>query len=173
MPTSPLLAPPAAAFPHTFELTVLFREFMAYWTGLKTEPLDWGRVQPGVKPVEFIVRWNGSAKGSLVVRTSDLLLEKLNGVLLERGLEFPDKSSLFREMATLYTLYLIHSLWMDDFFNLGTVLARPCEPQDRPPMAKSHSFCAIGVEGEPVEIRLWLDPPGPPPIPWLERNPEL
>src|ERR1700733_4204322 len=131
---------PSTVIPHTMELTVLFREFMAYWAGLKTEFLDWGTVQPSVKSVEYIVRWNGSVKGTLVVRSSERLLDKLMDRFREMDKGFPNKTALLQEMVTLYTVFLINSTWMDEYFNLGPILARPCKPEDRPSMTESHVF---------------------------------
>ncbi len=147
-------------FPRTLELKVLFREFMAYWSRLGTDISDRVPVLPALKPVEFIVRWNGSVKGALTIRCSNRLLDKLMEGFQDRDKDFPNKAALFGEMASLFSLFLIQSIWMDDAFSLGPILARPCEPKDRPPMAESHAFCAVTVDSEPVEIRLWLDPAG-------------
>jgi len=166
----PPLIRSSVTVPHTLELTVLFNEFMAYWAGLKTEVMDWGLAQPSSKPVEFIVRWNGSVKGALVIRSSERLMDKLRSALQEKGKDFDSRTAVFQEMVTLYSIFLINSMWMDDLFNLGPLMARPCGAQDRPPMTQSHSFCAIGVEREPVEIRLWLDPAGDPYSNWAEKD---
>ncbi len=143
--------------PHTLELTVLFREFMAYWTGLKTEILDWGKVQSPVTPVELMVHWKGTVKGTLVVRTTQGLLDKLMEVFQEKGVEINGSSALFKEMVTLYAIFLVHYMCADEFLELGPILARPSQPKDWPPLKESHSFCAVGVDHEPVEIRLWID----------------
>jgi hypothetical protein len=161
---------PSTVVPHTMELTVLFQEFMAYWAGLKTEYLDWGSVQPSMKPVEYIVRWNGSSKGTLLFRSSDRLVDKLMDRFEKRGKGFPNKTALIQEMVTLYSIFLINSTWMDDTFNLGSILAHPCKPADRPRMAESHVFCAMGVDREPVEIRLWVDQPGDPYFNWTQQD---
>ena len=75
-------------------------------------------------------------------------------------MDFPNRGAIFQEMVTLYSIFLAHSMWVDEFFELGPILARPCRPKDWPPLNQSHSFCAVGVDQEPVEIRLWLDTPG-------------
>jgi hypothetical protein len=161
---------PSTVVPHTMELTVLLSEFMAYWAGAKTEFLDWGSVQPLAKPVEYIVRWNGSVKGTLLFRSSDRLLDKLMDRFQEKDKGFPNKTALFQEMVTLYSIFLINSTWVDDAFTLGPILARPCKPQDRPPMTESHVFCAMGVDREPVEIRLWIDQAGDPYFNWTQQD---
>jgi hypothetical protein len=130
-------APPpvkhAVKVPHTLELTALFREFMSHWAGAKTEFLDWGTVQPAAQSMECIVRLNGTVKGALVIRSTERLLGRLMVLFQEKGKGGQDKAGVFQEMTALYSMYLINSVWMDEFFNLGPIFARPCGPQDRPP----------------------------------------
>ncbi|GEM_PF-2194872 len=157
-PLSPCVALPSPRLPHSLELTVLFREFVQYWTGFRTKIPDLG-VRPSLAdPVEYATRWNGSVKGTLVLRSSNRLLEKLAAFFQDQGASVPSKNALFQEMATLYSIFLVHYAWMDELFELGPILARPSRPALWPP-DQPHAFCAVEVEGEPVEIRLWLDGP--------------
>lgn len=140
--------------PHALELTVLFREFVHYWTGFSTVIPEPGPPQGPADPVEFATRWNGSVKGTLVLRASRGFLEKLAQNFQEKGANACG-NALLQEMTTLYSIFLVHYAWMDELFELGPILARPSQPSLWP-SGKPHASCAVEVEGEPVEIRLWL-----------------
>ena len=158
-PSSPPVTLPSPRLPHSLELTVLFREFIRYWTGFQTRIPDSGPTPNLPEPIEYATRWNGSVKGTLVLRASNRLLEKLAAFFQDKGLGVSSRNALFQEMATLYSIFLVHYAWMDELFELGPILARPSRPSLWPAV-EPHAFCAIEVEGEPVEIRLWLDDPG-------------
>ena len=140
--------------PHALELTVLFREFIRYWTGFNTSIPESYSSQGPKDPVEYFTRWNGSANGTLVLRTSQHFTEKLAQNSQEKGANVGGHARL-QEMATLYSIFLVRYAWMDDLFELGPILARPSQSALWP-SGEPHAFCAIDVEGEPVEIRLWL-----------------
>ena len=141
--------------PHSLELTVLFREFVQFWTGLKTEIPSSKPPQNMEEPIEFATRWLGSVKGTLVLRASRRFQEKLIRIFQEKGAAVPGGNALLQEMATLYSIFLLHYAWVDELFELGPILARPSQPNLWPSF-EPHAFCAVEVEGEPVEIRLWM-----------------
>lgn len=141
--------------PHSLELTVLFREFAHYWTGLKTEIPERKAPVEILDPLECTVRWTGSVRGTLVIRASRKLLDQWMEIFREKGVEVPDKESLYREMCSLYAIFVAHFMWSDEFYKLGPLLARPSTPKDWPAEGPQ-SLCAVEVDGEPVEIRLWL-----------------
>ena len=147
----PVFSPP---FPHSLELTVLFREFVHYWTGLATAIPESKTRQTLVDPVEYAARWTGSIKGTLVLRASPGFPEKLAQVFEEKGVN-TGGNSLLQEMTALYSIFLVHYTWVDELFELGPILARPSN-SSLWPSSEPHSFCAVEVEGEPVEIRLWI-----------------
>lgn len=152
---------PRKAFPtipHTLELSTLFSDFLSYWSGLESRFLEGSPAQGPADPVELIVRWNGSVNGALVLRASKTLLRKLTMALGEKGQDFHEPMAAFREMATLYATYLAHSLWVDEFFELGPILSRPSSPRDWPSRTQCHAYSALSVDGDLLEIRFWLDP---------------
>lgn len=153
-PDTPATTAYSPRLPHALELTVLFREFVHYWTGFRTMIPESGSPQAPTDPVEFATRWNGSVKGTLVLRTSRRFLEKLAQNFQEKGTN-AGGNTLLQEMATLYSIFLVHYAWMEELFELGPILARPSQPSLWP-SSEPHASCAVEVEGEPVEIRLWL-----------------
>lgn len=142
--------------PHPLELTVLFREFIQYWTGFHTRIFEPNSLPNPAEPIEYTTGWNGSVKGTLVLRSSHRFLEKLINFFQENGMNFPMETGLFQEMITLYCIFLLHYAWMDELFELGPILARPSRPTLWPSV-KPRVYCTVEVEGEPVEVRLWLD----------------
>lgn len=154
-PDTPAISPCSPRLPHALELTVLFREFVHYWTGFSTAIPELSRHQNLADPLEFATRWSGSIKGTLVLRTSRNFLEKLTKLSLGKEGNAGGNAPL-QEMATLYSIFLVHYAWMDELFELGPILARPSQPSLWP-SGEPHAFCAVEVEGEPIEIRLWID----------------
>ncbi len=163
---------PPRRLPHSLELTVLFRELIHFWTGLRTEIPESHTSLNLEEPVEFATRWKGSVKGTLVLRTSRRFVESLTKALEEKEKKIPGGNALLQEMATLYSIFLVHYAWMDELFELGPILARPSRP-DLWPAEEPHAFCCVGVSGEPVEIRLWIGHPveNPQPAPPKGKNP--
>lgn len=141
--------------PHSLELTVLFREFIHYWTGLKTTIPEMNPSTSLADPIEFATRWNGSVQGTLVLRASGTFLEKLVRIFAEKGGPTANGKSLFQEMVTLYSIFLVHYVCLDELFELGPILARASRPSQWPSV-EPHVLCAVEVGGEPVEIRLWI-----------------
>lgn len=144
--------------PHALELTVLFRELVHFWTGLRTEIPTSDSPQSPEDPIEFATRWNGSVKGTLVLRASRRLAESLKWVFEDKEKKAAGGNALLQEMTTLYSIFLVRYAWMDELFEMGPILARPSKPEFWPSTAP-HAFCAVRVAGEPVEIRLWMDAP--------------
>jgi len=155
-PSSPSLPLYSPRLPHTLELTVLFREFIKYWTGFQTRIPELHSLKSLADPIEYATRWNGSVKGTLVLRTSHRFQQKLMNFFQEKGVSVSSGNALFQEMVTLYSIFLIHYAWMNELFELGPILARPSRPALWPAV-EPHAFCAVEAEGELVEIRLWLD----------------
>lgn len=147
--------PHRRSIPHSLELTVLFREFAHYWTGLKTEIPVKKIPREMADPMECTVRWTGSVRGTLVLRCSRTLVDRWMGIFREKGMEVQDGGAVYREMASLYAIFLAHFMWSNEFYELGPLLSRPSTPKDWP-AEEPQSSCAVEVDGEPVEIKLWL-----------------
>src|SRR5581483_1839641 len=92
--------------PHSLELFHLFQEFLLFWTGFQVGHFGRDPVAHLENPMEFTVRWVGSLKGALVVRSSARLVEKLWSRAQDRGMEFRSREDLFQEMVTLYSIFL-------------------------------------------------------------------
>jgi len=151
---APVQAP--AAIPSSLELAEHFQRFVKYWAGSDVEYRGRASEDAVEMPVELMVRWKGSVGGTLVVRCYPNFIHWLSESRDYRPLNLFTGKKIFSEMATLYSLYLIQQFWLTENFELGPVLPRP-STRSQWPAREPHATCALWVEDNPVEIRLWMD----------------
>ena len=143
--------------PRSLDLALLFDKFIQYWAGkAEVEFVDQALDRPLNEILEVCVRWKGSVTGTLVIRCYS---EFLKWLVANRGPNPPHElndNQSFKEMGSLYCVYLIQNYWLSSIFELGLVLPHFSTVQDLP-QGPSNSTCRLRVEKNPVEIRLWID----------------
>ena len=142
--------------PCSMDLAKNFHRFVKYWAGADMEYLGQASDNPMEMPVELIVRWKGSVSGTLVIRAFADFLQWLPESRAYKPLNLCTGKEIFSEMTTLYTIYLIQQFWLSEDFELGPILPRSSTPTQWP-AREPHATCGLLVEGNPVEIRLWMD----------------
>ena len=145
-----------AAIPCSMDLAKHFDRFVKYWAGANMEYLGQVSDHTIEMPVELMVRWKGSVSGTLVIRCFPDFIEWLTESRDYRPLNLCTGKEIFREMTTLYGIYLIQQFWLTENFELGPILPRS-STQAQWPAREPHATCSLLVDNNPVEIRLWMD----------------
>lgn len=144
--------------PHSLDLSILFKDFILYWAGWRIN-LDEDEPYLGTLPTkEWQVSLQGSVRGTLTFRTTDRLLKALWEDQGFKGMDFPDADATLREMAALFATHMVRTFWKGRFLGLTPLMARPAEHGKRPSPFQCHTYCRLWLNGEPLEIRLWLEP---------------
>ncbi len=107
-------------------------------------------------PLERMVTLTGSLNGLLVVRSTREFAVHLRGQRENTPLGRYPEEEVFEELISLFCLYLFHDFWRPHLFKIGPILPFPSIPRDWP-AENPDSFCALTVNGFPLEIRLWLN----------------
>lgn len=146
---------PAIPIPHI--MANFFQKFVNYWA-LKTSVKYLGELQdwPVDMPVELCVRWKGNASGTVVFRCYDGFVKWLNKNKGYKPLNFATEKEMLNEMVGLYCTYLIYNFWRPELLKISPILTRPCTPEEWPTQYPDAAFGLL-VDGNPVEIRLWVD----------------
>lgn len=155
LPDSPR-GPEPALVPHPVELAALFQQFVRYWSGSECKYRPGNSSRHLEKPAELYVHWAGSIRGILLLRVPRVFLEELGDCWSLQKLNFPSLEELFREMGVLFSVYLMHSLWVDEFFEMGPIITRPSRMPEGPD-GGPRVACALEVDRQPVEIGLWME----------------
>lgn len=142
--------------PHSLEIAILFKDFIHYWMGWQVH-LD---EDPGVisDGKEWQIAIRGPFQATLAVRCNVPLMGALWENQLAFGRDFPTAESALREMAVLFATHLIRTFWKDRFMELEPLIARPTVSREKPSSFQCHTYCSFLLNGEPLELRFWMDP---------------
>jgi len=107
-------------------------------------------------PVERRVRWTGNAGGTVVIRCYEGFLKWLKGNKGYKPLNFGTEKEMLNEIAGLFATYLIKNFWKAERLSISPLEIQPSSSEEWPDRPAEAAFSVL-VEGNPVEIRLWLD----------------
>jgi len=151
------LEPFTPAMPISHIMANFFQKFIKYWMS-KSEVKYLGELQewPVDMPVERCVRWNGNARGMVVFRCYEGFVKWLKENKGYKPLNFGSENEMLNEMVGLYCTYVINNFWRPELLKIGPILTKPCTLEEWPTLSPDAAFSLL-VEGNPVEIRLWMD----------------
>lgn len=138
-----------------FDLGHLFERIVRSWGAARIQYREDPFPAVAGLSMERRVALSGTLNGTLVLRSSDGFLDWLQAQRGETPLGRYPKEEIFEEMVSLFCLYLFHDFWKPLTFQIGPIRPQPSTPQDWPGWPP-HASRALWVEGEPVEIRLWM-----------------
>jgi hypothetical protein len=141
--------------PTSMDLGGHFEKFVKYWADPEFQYR--GPIQddlPGMSS-EVSIRWKGEVGGRIVIRCHPKFLRWLEESRDTKPSHMQTETEIFREMSSLYAVYLIYCFWMSDFSEMGMIQPNPSTPADWP-VRKPSATCSLLVQNNPVEIRLWV-----------------
>jgi hypothetical protein len=149
----------SAPLPSSMDLATHFQKFVKYWADADLQYLGPIREDVSNMPVEVSVKWKGTIGGRIVIRCRPEILKWLRESRDYKPLNLCTENEIFNEMSSLYAVYLIYSFWMSDFSEMGLILPRPSTAADWP-HKEPDATCALSVQNNLVEIRLWVGATG-------------
>ncbi len=146
---------PAAPLPHI--LANYFAKFVRYWSK-QAEVRYLGPAQdiPLEMPIERSVRWEGNARGTVVVRCYEGFAKWLKKNKGYKPLNFGTENEMMNEMAGLFSTYLIHNFWESEQLRISPIQIKTSRQEEWPEGQADAAFSLL-VEGHPVEIRFWAE----------------
>jgi hypothetical protein len=151
------LEPNTPTMPISHILAGYFQKFIHYWSKGEVRYLGELREEPVDMPVELCVRWNGNARGMLVIRCYEEFVHWLSQGKGYKPVSFYTGKEIMNEMVSQYCVYLIHNFWRPELLEIGPIQPRASIPEDWPKSAPETAFSLL-VEDHPVEIRFWINP---------------
>ena len=151
------LEPHTPAGPVSHILANYFHKFVHYWSkGAQVRFLGEAQEFPVEMPIERAVRWEGNARGTVVVRCYEGFVKWLKKNKGYKPLNFGTENEMLNEMAGLFSTYLIHNFWEAESLKISPLKIDPSNPQLWPAGRAEAAFSLV-VEGHPVEIRFWME----------------
>ncbi len=150
------LEPNTPTMPISHLLANFFQKFIKYWT--QTDIQFLGNLQEEVveMPVELCVRWNGNARGTLIIRCYDDFIKWFTQNKNYKPLNVCTGKEILIEMISEYCTYVVCNFWKPELLEIGPLLPRPCHQEDWPSQLPAAAFGVL-VGKHPVEIRFWID----------------
>ena len=154
--TLEILEPHTPAGPVSHILANYFNKFVGYWSkGAEVRFLGEAQDIPLEMPVERRVKWEGNARGTVVIRCYDGFLKWLKKNKGYKPLNFGTEKEILNEMAGLFSTYLIRNFWEPGLLKISPLSIEESSPGEWPAGRAEAAFSLI-VEGHPVEIRFWM-----------------
>jgi hypothetical protein len=138
-----------------FNFCHLFERIIRSWGAVDVRHLGDILGEPTGLPVERSVALSGTLTGVLNFRTTAEFLEWLRRQRTGTFLGQYPVEDILDELVSLFCLYLFHDYWNPSNFQVGPIHPVPSRPQDWP-AGLPQVACTLLVEGQPVEIRLWV-----------------
>ena len=140
----------------SLDLHHLFEKVIRIWGVSRVRNLGPASGDPVHLSLERMVTFSGAVRGFLVVRSTRefalWLRSRRENTVLGR---YPEEE-IFEELVSLFCLYLAHSFWKPNLFNLGPIHPFPSIPQDWPEVPPRDS-AKLQVEDFPLEVRFWME----------------
>jgi len=141
----------------------LFRDVLAQWTFLGADLCNPATAAEGTF-LEYMVRWDGPAPATLVMRCSPaaarMMAEAATG---GEGVTDAVAVDAFRELVNVVCGHLAATYWGRDNGRYAPFIPTPSQPGDWPAFTPTQR-CVAAVEDQLIEILVWNQAPAPAPV---------